>query len=112
MGGFIPNCQAQTFVELAKQEKQMNFQLIHIQRIGNSLASLKEGFTLKKSEYIAIAIEEGGQYYYWAKGISIPISQEEYWRVKTNPKLYYFSTALKLHRRIERVIQTGGSYAI
>ena len=90
----------------------MNFQLIHIQRIGNTLASLRSDFKLKNPEYIAIAIEEGGKYYYWAKGVSISITHQEYWHIKTNPKLYYFSTALKLHRRIERLIQGGGAYAV
>lgn len=107
----MPNCQALTCVQLAKEEKKMNFQLIHVQRIGNTLAALRPDFQLKNPEYIAIAIEENGQYYYWAKGISIAITQEEYWHVKTNPKLYYFYTALKLHRRIERAIQEGGAYA-
>ena len=90
----------------------MNFQLIYIQRIGNTIASLRSDFKLRKPEYIAIAIEEGGKYYYWAKGISIPITQDEYWHVKTNPKLYYFSTALRLHKRIERVLQAGEAYDI
>ena len=38
-----------------------------------------------------------------AKGICIPISAREQGYIRTNPKLYYFSTALKLHHRIQRL---------
>lgn len=51
-------------------------------------------------EYTAITIEEGGRHYYRAKGVSIAISKYEAQCVKANPRLYYFSTALRLHHRI------------
>lgn len=90
----------------------MNVQLIYIHRIGDTIASRRSDFQIKKPEYTAIAIEEEGQYYYWAKGVSICISYEDYCHIRTNPKLYYFSTALKLHHRIERARQARGPYAV
>ncbi len=51
--------------------------------------------------YTAIAIEESGKFYYWAKGVGIEITPREYEWVITNPKLYYFSTALRLDLRIK-----------
>ncbi len=89
----------------------MNFQLIHIHKIGNNFATAVRRLESKKIEYVALAIEEGGHYFYWARGVSIQITQQEYWYIKTNPKLYYFSTALKLHERIERAIKAGAIYA-
>jgi len=53
--------------------------------------------------YWAEAIEVGGKFFYRAKGTTVEISEYEFRRVVRNPSLYYFSTALKLHYRIERV---------
>ena len=47
----------------------------------------------------------GGKYFYWAKGVSLEIKDWEYANIKLNPKLYYFSTALKLHHRINKVLE-------
>lgn len=52
--------------------------------------------------YWAEAIEDGDRFYYRAKDITIEIEEYEFRRVVENPSLYYFSTALKLHFRIER----------
>ena len=54
------------------------------------------------NNYWAEAIEDGGRFYFRAKGITIAIEEYEFRRVVENPSLYYFSTALKLHFRIER----------
>ena len=54
------------------------------------------------NNYWAEAIEDGGRFYYRAKGVTIEIGQSEFCKVIENPSLYYFSTALKLHFRIER----------
>jgi len=78
----------------------MNFQLIHISPI-NPIALNDVGYA--DNHYVGIAIEEGGKYYYWAKGVSLEIEQWEFHRIKKNPKLYYFSTALKLHFRIKKI---------
>lgn len=54
------------------------------------------------NNYWAEAIEDEGRFYYRAKGVTIAIEESEFRRVVENPSLYYFSTALKLHLRIER----------
>lgn len=54
------------------------------------------------NNYWAEAIEDGGRFYFRAKGVTIAIEEYEFRRVVENPSLYYFSTALKLHFRIER----------
>lgn len=82
----------------------MNFQLIHVHPI-NPIGA--EDLAFKDSNYTAIAIEEEGNYFYWAKGVSIRIKEWEYQGVKANPKLYYFSTALKLHFRIKKLKDAG-----
>jgi hypothetical protein len=56
--------------------------------------------------YTGIAIEEGGKHFFWAKGVSLEISDRDYVNIKLNPKLYYFSTALKLHHRIDVALQS------
>lgn len=84
----------------------MNIQLIHIEQLNSKQHTAI--FKSRKSsdfEYIGIAIEDGGSYYYWAKGVSLKINKHEYEYIKANPKLYYFSTALKLHFRVERKLQ-------
>jgi len=52
--------------------------------------------------YDAEAIEGRGRYYYGIGGTAIEVSRNEYDRVIANPRLYYFSTALKLHKLIEK----------
>jgi hypothetical protein len=91
---------------LAKEEKKMNFQLIHIEQLNQK--QFPAIFKPQKSaeyEYIGIAIEDQGNYYYWARGVSLKINEQEYQYIKANPKLYYFSTALKLHHRIDRALK-------
>ena len=81
----------------------MNFQLISVELHSDELKKFdpaEQG--LSDYRYAGIAIEEGGKYYYWAKGVSLEIADWEYTNIKLNPKLYYFSTALKLHHRIDR----------
>ena len=53
-------------------------------------------------EYMAEAIERGGRYYYRIGVTTIEVTKPEYDRVIANPRLYYFSTALKLHKVIEK----------
>lgn len=82
----------------------MDFQLIQVALHPRSLAKFdprEKG--LEEYSYTAIAISENGRYYYWAKGFSIEIADWEYHNVKLNPRLYYFSTALKLHIRIQKL---------
>ena len=60
------------------------------------------------NNYWAEAIEDGGRFYYRAKGVTIEIGEPEFRKVIENPSLYYFSTALKLHFRIERAREGEG----
>ncbi len=55
-----------------------------------------------ENNYWAEAIECGDKFYYRAKGIILEITEIECRRVVGNPVLHYFSTALKLHLRIQR----------
>lgn len=81
----------------------MNIQLIQVEHLDASVSALIERPPeTAEYDYTAIAIEDKGRYYYWAKGVSLELSWQEYEAIKTNPKLYYFSTALRLHLRIRR----------
>lgn len=86
----------------------MNFQLIHVEQL-NPKHHMRLPVPAQPDEYqyVGIAIEERGKHYYWARGVSIEITDWEYANIKLNPKLFYFSTALKLHHRIERVLASG-----
>lgn len=81
----------------------MNLQLIEITPLNQNLGGHDTLRPPQISEYnyTAIAIEDNGKFYYWAKGVSIEITPREYEFVTTNPKLYYFSTALRLHCRLK-----------
>lgn len=84
----------------------MNFQLISVELHSDEFKKFdpaEQG--LSKYRYTGIAIEDGGKYYYWAKGISLEIADWEYANIKLNPKLHYFSTALKLHNRINIALE-------
>jgi hypothetical protein len=88
----------------------MNFQLINVELHSSELSKFDPAERgLSEYQYTGIAIEEGGKYYYWAKGISLEIKEWEYANIKLNPKLYYFSTALKLHVRVDKALQAGSS---
>ncbi len=54
------------------------------------------------NNYWSEAIEDRGRFFYRAKGVTIAIGEPEFRNVIENPSLYYFSSALKLHFRIER----------
>ncbi len=84
----------------------MNLEIFHIQPLDRIWASsVARPENTSENIYTSIAIEDLGRYFYWAKGVSIEISHEEYKALKMNPKLYYFSTALKLHLRIIRALE-------
>jgi len=57
--------------------------------------------------YKAEAITHEGRHYYRVDGITVELGQHEYQRVIANPRLYYFSAALKLHHRIKRAKVLG-----
>ena len=85
----------------------MNLQIIDITPLNQNLGGEDTLRPPQKSDnnYTAIAIEDNGKFYYWDKGVSIEITPQEYEFVTTNPKLYYFSTALRLHCRIKKELK-------
>jgi len=58
-----------------------------------------------ENDYVAEIIKDGDEFHYRAIGATVPISEFEAQAVVDNPFLYYFSTALKLHVRIENKIK-------
>lgn len=68
---------------------------------------IKRLFNGDPKHYRAEAIEHQGNYYYRALGVTVEVTPLEYAKVKRNPKLYYFSAALKLHQRITRAKVLG-----
>lgn len=75
---------------------------LHPARLQNDNAP---SYVINENNYYAIAVEDSDKYYYWAKGVSMEVTKEELDRVRANPVLYYFSTALRLHCRINRNIE-------
>lgn len=84
----------------------MNIELIKIEPLSPSLAtSTPRPPATPENCYWALAIEDGGKFYFWGRGISLPISEDEYVRVKANPKLFLGSTSDRLNQRIDFLIQ-------
>ena len=54
------------------------------------------------NDYAAEIIRNGDEFFYRARGTTLPITEFEADRSSANPFLYYFSTALKVHYRIEK----------
>ena len=67
-------------------------------------------FIKDENNYFAEAIEHDGQYFYRVDGVTVQTQQYEYERVIANPRLYYFSSALKLHHRIRKAKELGIGY--
>lgn len=85
----------------------MSIQLIQIEQLQkNGFPGVLRPQKSSEYEYIGIVMEDQGSHYYWAKGISLRINKQEYHFIKANPKLYYFSTALKLHLKIDRYLHS------
>ena len=55
-----------------------------------------------ENNYWAEAIRIGDSHFYRVGDIVVPASEYEYRMVIANPNMYYFSSALKLHYRIQR----------
>jgi hypothetical protein len=63
-----------------------------------------------KFHHTAQLIKNFGRYYYRERNKTMEIEAWEYDRVLANPRLYYFSTALKLHKELhwqkcERIVK-------
>ena len=64
-------------------------------------------FVKDENNYFAEAIEHEGKYFYRVDDVTVQVEQYEYERVISNPRLYYFSSALKLHYRIRKAKELG-----
>jgi len=64
-------------------------------------------FYQDENNYLAQAIEHEGQYFYRINGVTVKALQYEYERAIANPRLYYFSSALKLHFRVKKAKELG-----
>ncbi len=64
-------------------------------------------FNKDENNYFSEAIELDGKYFYRVDGVSVSISDYEYRCVINNPRLYYFSSALKLHHRVKKARELG-----
>lgn len=58
-----------------------------------------------ENNYWAEAIRIGNSYFYRVGDIVVPASECEYRKVIANPNMYYFSSVLKLHHRVEQARQ-------
>jgi len=89
----------------------MNIQLIKIEPLSPSLArSIPRPPATPENCYWALAIEDDGKFYFWGRGISLPISEEDYVMVKANPKLFVGSTSYYLNLRISFLIQNNREF--
>jgi len=57
--------------------------------------------------YRASVIQSQDQYFYQVGNTTIQITAYEYEKVIQNPRLYYFSSALKLHHRLAKAKELG-----
>lgn len=60
------------------------------------------------NDYPAVVLKDGDQFLYRARGFTVPITEDEARMVVANPYMYYFSTALQLHNRINRQVERQG----
>ena len=60
-----------------------------------------------ENNYLAHAIEHEGQYFYRVNGVTVRALKHEYEQAISNPRLYYFSSALKLHFRVKKARELG-----
>lgn len=60
-----------------------------------------------ENNYLAQVIEYEGQYFYRVNGVTVKALRYEYERAISNPRLYYFSSALKLHFRVKKARELG-----
>jgi len=80
--------------------------------VKKSLTALRNRFlplVLYRDEnhYAAQAIEYESQYFYRINGVTVQALKHEYEQAIANPRLYYFSSALKLHFRVKKARELG-----
>ena len=76
-------------------------------RIGSWSDGESVDYVDDEHHYWAEAIEHNGRFYYRVDGITVEITAHEHRMVALNPRLYYFSTALKLHKHIEHARESN-----
>ena len=64
-------------------------------------------FIKDENNYFAEAIEHDGQYFYRVDGVTVQAEKFEYEQTLKNPRLYYFSSVLKLHHRVKKARELG-----
>lgn len=64
-------------------------------------------FIKDENNYFAEAIEYQEKYFYRVDGVTVEATQYEYEQAINNPRLYYFSSALRLHHRIRKAKELG-----
>ena len=106
-------------IELAKKENLMKITYVEIglKQFNDSdfkrrLICLRDRFLpldLYQDEhnYQAVAIEYQERYFYRINGVTVKASKYEYEQALKNPRLYYFSSALKLHHRVKKARELG-----
>ena len=60
-----------------------------------------------ENNYLAEAIEFQGRYFYRINEVTVEAAKYEYVQAINNPRLYYFSSALKLHHRVKQARELG-----
>lgn len=69
----------------------------------NALSINTEEFISEGTKpYVIDLIDDEGSYFYRSDGTTIEITKDEYANILVNPRLYYFSSALKLQFRAQR----------
>ncbi len=69
----------------------------------NALSINTEEFVSESIKpYVVDLIDDEGSYFYRSDGTTIEITKDEYANILVNPRLYYFSSALKLQFRAQR----------
>lgn len=86
---------------------QLPFEESALQKRLDYLSGRDEVPPNNENNYWAEAIEDGDKFYYRVNGTTVEITAAEFGKVIINPRLYYFSTALKLHVRIKRSKEVG-----
>jgi hypothetical protein len=51
----------------------------------------------KEYTYPILLLSNNEGYYYWGRGVSIPMCEFDYFHIKLYPKIFEFSKALKFH---------------
>lgn len=60
-----------------------------------------------ENHYLSKVIEHQGKHYYQVNGVTVEAEGYECERAIANPRLHYFSSALKLHFRISKARELG-----